>query len=477
MSFTQFLSILRARWRSALMVLLITIAAAVVITVLTPSKYTASTSVLVDVKSPDPIAGMVFGAMSNPSYMATQIDLLQSDKVAQQVVRNLKLVDNSTLRSQWLAASNGQGSFEAWAANLLKGNLKVAPARESNIIGISYIAQDPAFAAALANAFANAYVQTVLELRVSPAKQYNAFFEEQTKDLRHNLEVAQAKLSAYQKEHGILATDERMDVENQRLNELSSQLVAAQSLSAESRSRNAAATNSPGTLQDTINNPVVSGLRADLSRQRAKLQELGANLGDNHPQVMELRASIEELQQRIDAEVARVGSSVGVTNNINAGREGSIRGALEAQRGKVARLRAEREQLTLLLKDVDSAQRAYDAVYQRQTQSNLESQNNQTNVALLAPATPPASPSSPKPLVNLTLAVAVGLVLAIGMALLGELLDRRLRSFEDITALLDLPVLGDLPRPHRLEQRRGSRGSERLVMPAHFLRRLPVSTR
>lgn len=292
MSFTQFLSVLKARWRSALMVMLVTIVAAVAVTVIMPPKYTATTSVLVDVKSPDPIAGMVFGAMSNPSYMATQIDLLQSDKVAQQVVRNLKLVDNATLRSQWLESSNGQGSFEAWAGNLLKGNLKVAPARESNIISISYIAQDPAFSAALANAFANAYVQTVLELRVSPAKQYNAFFEEQTKDLRTRLETAQARLSAYQKEHGILATDERLDIENQRLNDLSSQLVAAQSISAESRSRSA---QSADKLQDSINNPVVAGLRADLSRQRAKLQELNANLGDNHPQVMELRASIEEL--------------------------------------------------------------------------------------------------------------------------------------------------------------------------------------
>jgi chain length determinant protein EpsF len=476
MSFTQFLSVLKARWRSALMVLLATIAAAGVVTVLMPSKYTATTSVLVDVKSPDPIAGMVFGAMSNPSYMATQVDLLQSDKVAQQVVRNLKLVDNSTLRSQWLENTSGQGSFEAWAANLLKNNLKVAPARDSNIISISYVAQDPAFSAALANAFANAYVQTVLELRVSPAKQYNAFFEEQTKDLRTRLESAQARLSAYQKEHGILATDERLDVENQRLNELSSQLVAAQSISAESRSRSAAATTSPNTLQDSINNPVVAGLRADLSRQRAKLQELNANLGDNHPQVMELRASIDELQQRIDGEVARVSSSVGVTNTINLGREGSIRSALEAQRGKVAKMRTEREQLTVLLKDVDAAQRAYDAVYQRQTQSNLESQNNQTNVALLAPATAPASPSSPRLLVNFALAIVVGLVLAIGTALLGELMDRRLRSYEDITALLDLPVLGDLPRPHRLERKTG-RGSDKLVMPAHFMRRLPVTPR
>ncbi len=474
MSFSQFLSILRARWRSALSVLLVTMAAAAAITALMPAKYTANTAVMVDVKSPDPIAGMVLGAMVNPSYMATQIDLLQSDRVAQQVVRTLKLVDNATLRSQWLESTQGQGSFEAWAAALLQSSLKVVPSRDSNIISVYYTAEDPQFAAALANAFANAYVQTSLELRVSPAKQYNAFFEEQTKGLRENLEAAQARLSAYQKEHGILATDERMDVENQRLAELSSQLVNAQTMSAESRSRSAQAAASPNTLQDTINNPVVAGLRADLTRQQAKLQEVSANLGDNHPQVLELRASIDELRQRIDAEVSRVSSSVGVSNTINLGREGQIRGALDAQRVKVAKMRTEREQLTVLLKDVDAAQRAYDAVYQRQIQSNLESQTNQTNVSMLAPATPPAKPSSPKVLLNMALAFVVGLILAVGLALLGELMDRRLRTHEDVAGLLDLPVLGELPRPLRIE--RPGR-SQHLVMPAHFLRRLPSAQR
>lgn len=476
MSFTQLLSILRARWRSAAAVLVATLVAAAIVTALMPAKYTASTAVMVDVKSPDAISGMVLGAMANPSYMATQVDLLQSDRVAQQVVRTLKLVDNATLRSQWLDATNGQGSFEAWAATLLKNNLKVEPSRDSNIIAINYIAQDPEFAAALANAFANAYVQTSLELRVSPAKRYNAFFEEQTKDLRESLEAAQARLSAYQKEHGILVSDERLDVENQRLNELSTQLVAAQALSAESRSRSAAAATSPDKLQDAINNPVVIGLRADLNRQRAKLQEISANFGDNHPQVLELRASIDELQQRIDSEVARVGGSVGVSNTINVGRESTIRGALEAQRSKVARMRTEREQLTVLLKDVDAAQRAYDAVYQRQTQASLESQSNQTNVAVLAPATAPPTPSSPKIPLNMALALVMGLVLAVGLALLAELLDRRLRSHEDVAGILDLPVLGELPRPAR-SAHRGARGHGALVMPAHFMRRLPVNSR
>lgn len=474
MSFTQFLYILKARWLSVLVMLSGTVLAALVITLMMAPKYTARTAVVIDVKSPDPIAGVVLGAMANPSYMATQVDLLQSDRVAQQVVRTLKLVDNGELRNQWLEATRGQGSFEAWTAELLQRNLRILPSRDSNIVGVTYTARDPAFAAALANAFANAYVQTTLELRVSPAKLYNSFFEDQTRDLRDTLEKAQARLSAYQKEHGILVSDERLDVENQRLADLSSQLVTVQAISAESRSRTTQARTSPDQLQDAINNPLISGMRADLTRQQAKLQELNANLGEAHPQVLELQANINELRERLANEVARVSASVGVSNTINLSRESQLRGSLEAQRAKVLKMRAERDQLSVLLKDVDSAQRAYDTVYQRMAQSSLESQSSQTNVAVLAPATPPTQASSPVLLVNLALALLVGLVLAVGGALLAELIDRRLRSHHDVSSLLDLPVLGELPTPLRIE-RPGRHGA--LVLPAHFLRRLPSASR
>ena len=82
-------------------------------------------------------------------------------------------------------------------------------------------------------------------------------------------------------------TDERMDVETQRLNDLSSQLVAIQAAAADASSRQAqASAGSADKLQEISNHPVVAGLRGDLSRMEAKLQELSSRLGDGHPQVI-----------------------------------------------------------------------------------------------------------------------------------------------------------------------------------------------
>jgi chain length determinant protein EpsF len=470
MTFSQFLSILKARWISALLVLFITVGTALGISLLLPKQYTASSAVIIDVKSPDPIVGMALNGMLAPGYMATQVDIITSDRVARRVVQGLRLTENQDLREQWNKATEGKGSFESWIAETLKKKLDVKPSRESNVINIGYSSPDPRFAAGLANAFVRAYVDTSLELRVDPAKQYNSFFDARSKELRTAVEQAQSKLSAYQKEHGILATDERLDIESQRLNELNSQLVSMQAISAESTSRTAQAHSSADQLQDVINNPVVAGLRADVSRQEARLQELSSRLGEAHPQVAELQANINSLRLRIENETRRVSSSVNITNNINKSREAEVRSALEAQRIRVMKMKEQRDEVAVLLRDVEAAQRAYDQVAQRLNQTSLESQSSTTNIAILTPATEPADPSSPKMLLNIILALFLGTLLGISIALLREMIDRRVRTLEDISETLGAPVIGLIPKPIR-----GSMGRKKtkFVMPANLLRHHP----
>ena len=114
MNFQQFLLILHARLRIVLYTLGATVATTLVVSLLLPKQYTAGTAVVVDVKSPDPIMGMVLPAMVAPGYMATQVDIIQSDKVAQRVVKMLKLDQNPKVQEDWREDTEGQGSIEAW---------------------------------------------------------------------------------------------------------------------------------------------------------------------------------------------------------------------------------------------------------------------------------------------------------------------------------------------------------------------------
>lgn len=445
MNLQQFLLILLARRRIALYTLLGTVLTTLVVSLLWPNSYTGSTAVVIDVKSPDPIAGMMLQGMIAPGYMATQVDIINSDRVSQRVVKLLKLDQVPTIQEQWKDDADGKGDLTVWLAALLQKKLDVKPSRESNVITINYKGADPAFAAAIANAYAQAYIDTTIDLKVEPAKQYATWFGQQSKLLRESLESAKARLSAYQQSKGIVVSDERLNYENQRLNELQSQLVVAETQGADAQSKQQSG--GGDTLQDVMQSPVINALKADIARLEAKLQEMAGNLGKNHPQYQRSEAELASLRQQMQAETQKIASSINTSNRVSKGKQGELLAAIEAHKKRILDLKKDRDEVSVLQQDVDSAQRAYEAISLRYNQSNLESNSTQTNVSVLTPATPPLEASSPKIVLNVLLSVFLGTLLAVGAALVLELLDRRVRSAEDLEQTLELPVLADLAPP------------------------------
>src|SRR5690606_21234404 len=157
-------------------------------------------------------------------------------------------------------------------------------------------------------------------------------------------------------------------------------LVGLQAIAAESSSRKAqAGANSP----EVINNMVVATLKSDLSRQEARVKELSARYGNAYQAVIEAKASMEETRARIVAETQRISSSASLNNTVNQSREAQGRASLEAQREKELQLKDQRNEAAVLLRDVESAQRAYEAVNMRLAQPLIESRSTQTNVSVI----------------------------------------------------------------------------------------------
>lgn len=470
---SQFLSILKARWLSAVLVMLLTVLVTIGVSLMLPKSYTSSATVVLDVRGIDPIAGVPSAAMMSPAYMATQVDILTSDRVAIAVVKKLRLAESEQMRAQWMEASEGKGSFEVWMADLLQKRLSVKPSRDSNVITISYSSPDPRFARLIVTTFAESYIDVNVSLRSNPARQYSEFFEARSKELRESVERAQEKLSSYQKETRLTNYDERFDIETQRLNELNSQLVSMQALLSDSSSRANQARQNQDQLVDILNNGLVASLKTDLNRQEARLSELSARLGNAHPQVIELTANIAELRNRIESETRRVAGSVTVNNNINRQREAELRAALEEQRTKVLRMKAKRDEAMVLQREVEAAQRAYDQVTQKFNQTALEGQLNQTNVSVLSPASEPIEPSSPKILINTLISLLGGIALGVTFSLMREMMDRRVRSVDDIMEKMDLPVIGSIPRP--LVSLSGKDSGVTMSLPMNIMGQLPDS--
>ena len=436
MNLHQFLLALLARYKVALFTMLAVVVTAQAASFLLPKQYAATTALVVDVRSPDPVAAMFL-----PLSMSTQIEIINSDRVAQRVVKNLKLDESPTVKEQWLESTQGKGRLEVWMADRLKRGLSAQPSRDSNIVSISFTAADPVFAATVANAFAQAYIDATIELKVEPARQYARWFGEQGKVLRENLEKAQARISAFQQEKGIVVREEQMDSETARLNGLYQQLTLVQGQMAGVQSRQRAGKDAD-TLPEVMQNPLIASLKTEIARQEAKLQEIALNLGKNHPQYQRMESEIAALKQQVDAETRHITRSFATSRTIGKDTETELRAAIEVQRKKVLELRSMRDQLAVLQRDVDAAQSAYDAVTKRLNQTTLESQVTQANVSVLTPASEPIEPLTSKLFRNPWITILLGALAGIGVAFMLEMLDKRVRSVHDLTEMLQVPVLG-----------------------------------
>jgi len=445
MDFSRFFFIVLARYKLILLTLVVTIATTLIVSLNLPKSYKSSATLLLTYKGIDPVTGSVIPAHLNPSFMATQIDVIKSSRTAIMVIDQLRLDQSEAVRKQH-EDSNSELSLRDWLANFLLRNVDVETSRDSSVIGIGYKGPDPMFAAAMANAFANAYQEISIRLTVEPSQKAATYFTDQLNVLRERLEVAQKKLTEYQQEMGIIDVDYRLDVETKRLDELSRQLIFAQAelMGAVSEGES----NVTGESTSIAKNAMINNLKLSLVQAETKFSEISQRIGSNHPLYAAAKADVDKLR----AELSR---HIRATKNTAINQESEVRAALEEQKAKVLTLNRSRNELLLLAREVEGAQQAYNTAMQRLNQTSLEGQANLSTVSILDTAKVPERPDSPKIFLNTILSVILGTLLGLGVGLLVEMVDRRVRSAEDLIDILQVPVLGVIkrgtPKPKRLQ--------------------------
>jgi uncharacterized protein involved in exopolysaccharide biosynthesis len=409
----QFMRILKARFGIITIIFLTTLAVTVAVSLVLTKKYQAATTLVFEIKGTDPVLG---GAVMMPQtiqgYLVTQAEIIRSERVVNRVIDALGLEAHPVM----LAVANDEGGDEG---GLLRSRIKrhfdkklaVDPSREGTTLTIAYEGTDPALTAAIVNGFARAYVETGLELKTEPARNFRLWFEAQSKDYRERLEEAQKKVSTAQR--------------------------------------------GASSMPEVVANPLLQTLSGDLGRVEARVKQLAARLGPAHPEYQAAQAELDQLRSRLQTEMARVGGSIAAGNDVNLRREAELRGLLEAQRGKVAGIKMARDRLQVLEREVQGSQRALDLVAQRFTETSLESQARQSNVSILTPASVPTMPSRPLPMLNALIGGLLGLFVAVLAALTLESMNRPVRTADDLSAACGVPVLAVVPqaatrRPQRL---------------------------
>lgn len=430
------LSALRARYRILLAILGVTFLVAAAVSFLMPKTYIATVAMMVDSKDDQSIHNTqsTRSLRDATGFMQTQIDIINSQKVARKVIRDLGLANRAELREQFVGETNGQGTIEDWLIDEVLRKMTVDTS-QSSIIHIAYGSSNPTFSAMVANAFAKAYMATALELRVEPSRQTAAWFEDQIKVLRDNVDKAQARLTAFQKEKGIVGVDERFDVETMALSNLATQAA-----------RTGLPADGGGNPAST---PMAQSLRSELVRSEARLAELGSRLGSDHPQYQRQLAETRRYREQLNAELKSIPDLIGS----GVRRSTELRGSIAALQSRVLDLKHYRNQVAVLMREAEIAERAYETAMQRAVAVKVDSHANLTNISVLHPAIPPFKAARPRIKLNLALALVVGTLFGLTVIYLLEMFDRRVRSISDLE-MVQVPYLGEFnswqPQPARL---------------------------
>jgi uncharacterized protein involved in exopolysaccharide biosynthesis len=433
-SFLQFLRALRARFKVFVVAVSTVVLGTLIASVLMPKAYRATVALLVDTSDQQSLGEAARPLMlpqERLSYLQTQVDILTSRTVARKVVRDLNLLQSPAALAALGVKVSGAGPLEERLVEQLLKQLK-AETSQSSVIQARFSCADPLLSATIANGFAKAYIDTVLELRVAPTREAAAWFDEQLKSLRANLEEAQARLAAYQQQ---------------------------------AVSRYVAHGGSPDSLPEVANNTVIQQLKADVLRGDAKLKELATRYGVNHPQYQRVASENGALRARLDAAIRKVLAGIVAAARQGQPRDTEPRSGLYLQRSELGARTAgadraalndpalSRNEFTVLKLNVESAERAYDTAMQRHVVSQIDSRASATNVAVLSPAAAPWAPYQPKIVLNVALSIVTGTLLGAVLVALLEAWDRRVRSGEDLLLASERPllaVLGGEGRPATL---------------------------
>lgn len=447
MTIQQFFCVILSRKRLLALIFVTVVALATAVSLLLAKQYVAQAVIAVDAGSADPVSSLSLagGGVVAANYLGTQASMLSSHNTARKVVASLGLDKSPKMQANYQALSNGDlAGLDDWLATLLLQGLTVESGRDSNTLSISFKSVDPQFSASIANGFIEAYKQMVIESRVGTASQNEAFFKTQLDELKHNLETKQKALSDYQQEHGVLATGgDRIDLESQKLMALAAQVAAAQADYISARSQ----LNASGQLNiDPLSSPLIQQLTVQLGELEKSRQDLAQREGPNHPGYRQVLAQLAATRGQLEALKQKYGSMQTSTVENMEKRLQDQQQELALQKQKVLDLKDQQSQIDILLRGIDNAQRNYDLVMQKWSESVLQANANLTNITVLQHAVPPLRPASPNIPFNIFISMFLGLFLGAAVNYLLDMLNRRVRCTDDIEVLLQLPVLAELKR-------------------------------
>jgi succinoglycan biosynthesis transport protein ExoP len=476
--------ILRKR-RSALVGFFVTFFSLVLLFTFTSTPYyEGSTKVMVEKAEGDNLTGRAVVSRSiDPEFYGTQFQLIKSRAVARRVVETLGLDKNPEaffgkqagrqsplqvivpkikgLISKITHLFSKESATEPKEDEISPGEkiaaqiseeIQVRPVEGSRIVNITFLSPNPELAALVANTTANAYIETILEMKLDSTRSRLEWMTQKAEGEAVKLQKSELALQQYMKENNLVTLEDRMTVTPEQLSEINLQLLRAETHRKELQSlynkvssvgKNIQAAQ---TITAVASQPALQAIRAQIVETEKSLMELGNKYGPKHPIMAKVQGDLQVLERKRDQEITRIVESIKNEYELALANERNLRERLNTSKTEALVQSEKFIQYGQLKRVIDTNRTLYDALLLKLKESSITEETQPVNLWLVEKAKVPLKPSKPWIALNLQVGFLIGALGGIALAFFLEYLDNTIKDPEDVERAFGAPVIGVIQR-------------------------------
>jgi len=471
----DYLKIIIKRRSIILIFFFVTVATIFIGTIKTTPLYTATAKLMIERNTSDPLKEYRYNLPQDPEFLETQFQIITSANVSKKVVEILNLTETydqyfdskKSLIKQSLApikeylkkireSFSKNDKFKQAEplsqsdiiADEISETVEVKPVRNSRIVGLSVSSPNPIFSSMVANTFAKAYKETILDMRMSSENQTREWMGKKADEERLKLEKSEKILQEYLKSKDIITIENKAGLVPERLADLNSELTKAENKENEIKSVydkvKQIGLSGAESIPDIISNTTYKTLKEEVIKAEQSIMELSNKFGDKHPSMIKAQADLRILIDRKNEEVKRGIRTIENNYEIAKAHAESIRASLKETKAEATELNEKFIQLNILKRDVETNRQLYDALVTKMKEKQITEQSQVVEIFVVDSAKIPEKKSKPNFLKNMLLAIVLGLFGGTGIAFFIEYLDDTIKTAEDTESQTGIPVLGSI---------------------------------
>lgn len=416
-------------------------------------------------------------ALQTREFQQTQVNLMQSNQLANRVIGKLELTDNVIFNSQaggqvendqsnalfatiknfirsdqeqeQISVLNEDAQSQLVANNVMETfqkRLKVTPVRNSELIEITFESPDPVLTASVTNAAMDEFIQMHMDTNLDASKTASQFLEKQIRGAQIKLEQSELQLNEFAKKIGIFSLNPEHNLVVKQLEEVNSALAKATSdrIAKEAIYKQNMQLDEK-SMDQVVNNKLIQDLKNQYSTLEAEYKDLSVAFKPGYPQMQQLKAKMDEIFARINKEQQQIINSIKNNYETALKTEQFLIANAEAQQKKALDLGEKSTQYKILEREVETNKSVYQSLLQRSKEIEATVGAAVTNIQIIDRATPPLFPFKPRVAVNLLLAIVLGLLLGAGTAFTLEFFDNTIKNPDELADRFHIPVLGLIP--------------------------------